>query len=118
MRFKNLIGCLRKEDRRTTKGYIGHIVRLSNKINESNDDYIKNFVQNRMQTSSRSWFEIECNLDPGWKTHVETFLDVFNEKFKTNLGGKDPRVKDIEEEEQTEPPVLDLPVWALFTAPS
>ena len=52
------------------------------------------------------------SLDPDWNNFLETFLNVFNEKFKTNIGGKDPRQKDQDfgDEEQADTPGLDLSV--------
>lgn len=39
-----------REERKIRKGYIGHLVRLSNKINESTDEYVKSQIENSIYT--------------------------------------------------------------------
>jgi hypothetical protein len=51
-------------------------------------------------------------IDPGWKEFLTSFLNVYNEKFKTNLGGHDPRAKKVEEDETPNNANLDLTVLA------
>ena len=54
---------------------MGQVVRLSNKIVESRDDYITNFTEN----------------SDAWKEYLNTELAETNKKDKINLGGRDPR---------------------------
>jgi hypothetical protein len=64
-----------KHGRKVRKGYMGQVVRLSNKIIESRDDYIMNFT----------------NYFTAWKEYVNAELAETNKKDKINLGGRDPR---------------------------
>jgi len=54
---------------------MGQVVRLSNKIIESRDEYIMNFT----------------NYFTAWKEYVNAELAETNKKDKINLGGRDPR---------------------------
>jgi len=64
-----------KHKRKVRKGYMGQVVRLSNKIAESRDDYIFNFTNN----------------STAWKDYLAAELAETNKKDKIHLGGRDPR---------------------------
>lgn len=72
-----------KHKRKIRKGYMGQIVRLSNKIVESKDEYIL--------------AQIEKN--PLWKGYVAGQLTEVNQKNQVNLGGRDPRDRFIDDED-------------------
>ena len=75
---------IRKHKRKIRKGYMGQIVRLSNKIAESKDEYILE--------------KIDANAH--WKEYVQGDLDEVNKKNKISLGGRDPRDNFHEEVEE------------------
>lgn len=62
---------------------MGQIVRLSNKIVESKDEYIL--------------AQIEKN--PLWKGYVAGQLTEVNQKNQVNLGGRDPRDRFLDDED-------------------
>jgi hypothetical protein len=78
------------KERRVRKGYLGQLIRLASKIEESKDPIIMKYVE-----TSEAWKDF---LDKEYKDATE--------RNKINFGGRDPRIP-IEEPEQDVH--LDLP---------
>ena len=60
---------------RVRKGYLGHIVKLSNLIEQTKNDYIKNIK----------------NKNEGWSIYRNQFLKKSNDNDSTKIGGNDAR---------------------------
>jgi hypothetical protein len=79
-----------KHQRKVRKGYMAQIVRISNRLIESQDPYVVGHMERNSQ----------------WKEYVECQLMETNTKYSVNFGGRDPRDPrneyDDAEEEQIE----------------
>jgi len=69
-----------KHARKVRKGYLGHLVRLSNKIVENRDPILQKYIEGNTK----------------WKEYVESLLAETNQRDRTNFGGKDPRAPSPE----------------------
>jgi len=74
------------------KGYLGQLFRIANKLLDSKDPIITNYLKD-----SSNWTEF-----------TETTLKTTNELYRTHLGGRDPRAKH-EEEDDSRDIQLDIP---------
>lgn len=79
-----------KHARKVRKGYMGQLIRLSNKIIENKNAIIEKEIEN----------------NENWKNYVETILAEANQREKVNFGGRDPRAPIAVEEDVR----LELPV--------
>ncbi len=73
------------------RGYLGHVVKISNRILESQDPVVQKHAQN----------------NAAWVEYTKTKLADINTKDKLHLGGKDPRIIT---ETLANPGGLELPV--------
>jgi len=71
---------------------LGHLTQIANKINDSKSDIVLK------HTSQHSH----------WKIFVETELKATNDRNAINLGGKDPRARNSEDEEMNQEPEVKL----------
>jgi hypothetical protein len=81
---------LNPKERMVRKGYLGQLIRLATKIQESKDPIIMKY----------------CESSDAWKEFLEREFKEATERNKINFGGRDPRIP-IEEPEQDVH--LDLP---------
>lgn len=65
-----------KHERKVRRGYLGHVVKISNRVLENSDPLVQKHAQNHA----------------GWAEYTKTKLADINTKDKLHLGGKDPRV--------------------------
>jgi hypothetical protein len=75
------------------KGWLGQIFRLANKLVDSKDAIVVKYLKD--------------NQD--WSNWVETTLKDTNELYKKHLGGKDPRAKIEDDDDNKQDIPLDIP---------
>jgi len=74
--------------RKVRKGYLGHLVRLSNKLVESRDPAVLKYTEENEK----------------WKAYTEGLLAETNKRDRVNFGGRDPRAVTPEEDVRLELP--------------
>jgi len=74
--------------RKVRKGYLGHLVRLSNKLVESRDPAVLQHTEENEK----------------WKAYTEGLLAETNKRDRVNFGGRDPRAVTPEEDVRLELP--------------
>lgn len=74
--------------RKVRKGYLGHLVRLSNKLVESSDPAVLKHTEENEK----------------WRAYTEGLLAETNKRDRVNFGGRDPRAATPEEDVRLELP--------------